>query len=349
VGDLAWAKKVTDLTMQAMRVETFDELLDVTPQQLNDAQDAVYQQYDPNWWCILYRPIVDDVTIKQDPRKSIREGQGRSIPLLTGSAADDVRHWLHWADWGTDSAWGPAATIPAVCADVRIGGGRWNLVYERMVANALTQTGRTPEQVEASYLAGHPGATPNDAFFFMLSDLTFRLPAIRMAENRLAAPGHKDNTWMFVDAWTSQLYLTPAGGGIGDPVNGMPAGAFHEVGLGFAFGLPEMWTYGPQMEFAPYAPGHAGEPGQGTIYPEMVWPSQLVLAYHETWMQFARTGDPNNPHIPHWPTYATKMRTALLFDAVPSVSDDWHGVDRLLWECVPGDPLYDCPADVAVP
>ena len=349
VGDLTWAEKVTDMTMAALGVATFDQLLKATAQQLNDAQDTVYHQHDPNFWCVLYRPIVDNVTIKQDPRKSIRDGEGKDIPLLTGSSADEMRHWLSWADWGTDSSWGPAATIPAVCADVAAHGDRWSFVYERMVANAVAGTGKTPEQVEASYLASHPGETPNDAFFNLLNDLTFRIPAIRMAENRLVAPGHRNNTWMYADTWESRLYLTPAAGGAGDPVNGMPAGAFHEVGLGFAFGLPEEWPYSPTFEFAPCLRGHAGEADYGTCYPVMTWPSQLVPQHHCTWVKFARTGNPNNRYIPAWKPYTTSRRATLLFDATPRVSDDWHGADRLLWESVPGDPFWDCPTDVAIP
>ena len=83
----------------------------------------------------------------------------------------------------------------------------WAFVYERMVANAVAQTGKTPEQVEASYMASYPGCTPNQAFFYMLSDLTFRIPSIRMAENRQAAPGHKNNTWVHMETWNSQKYM----------------------------------------------------------------------------------------------------------------------------------------------
>jgi para-nitrobenzyl esterase len=304
---------------------------------------------DWNWWCILYRPIVDGITIKQDPAKSIREGRGKNIPLMTGSAADEARYWLHWADWGVDSKWGLAATIPAVCADVRAGGSRWNLAYERMVAHAVALTGRSPEEVEAAYLGNHPGASPNDAFLLLLRDLTFRFPSIRMAENRLAAPEALDNTWMYVDNWKSLLYLTPAMGGVDDVVNGMPAGAYHESGLGFAFGLPETWVYGPWKEFAPYDAMHPMHAGWGTENPLLVWPSQLVPQHHDTWIQFATTGDPNNPNIPDWPTYTGGTRSTLLFDAEPTVTGDWCAADRLLWESVPGDPLFDCPAAVAIP
>ena len=325
----------------------------------------VYQQYDPNWWCILYRPIIDGVVIKQDPKKSIRQGEGKNIPLLTGSSTDELSYWTRWVNWvASHPEWGfgaNEATIPAVCADVAAhpaltqtwptdsnGDNTWAFVYERMVANAVAKSGKTPEQVEATYLASYPGCTPNQAFFYMLSDLTFRIPAIRMAENRLAAKGRKDNTWVYMETWCSQEYYQDNGYGNDDP-RAFPAGPCHEVGLGFAFGIPETWALGPSFEFAPYQLGHMMEKGFGTTYPLLVWPSQLVPQHQKTWIQFARTGNPNNKYIPNWSPYTKLARKTLLFDAVPSTCNDWHADDRLLWEPVKGDPLYDCPTDVAIP
>ena len=71
--------------------------------------------------------------------------------------------------------------------------------------------------------------------------------------------------------------------------------------------------------------------------------------HQETWLPFIKTGNPNNPTIPKWPPYNTTTRKTLSFDAVPSVSNDWHPLDRVLWSAVPGDPLYDCPTDIAIP
>jgi para-nitrobenzyl esterase len=32
------------------------------------------------------------------------------------------------------------------------------------------------------------------------------------------------------------------------------------------------------------------------------------------WAQFARTGDPNVPGLPHWPAYDEKQRQTMIFD-----------------------------------
>jgi para-nitrobenzyl esterase len=346
VGDVDWAKQVAQWTMEAAGVTTFDEMKDLTVQQLNDAQDAVYTKYDYNWWCMLYRPIVDGITIKQDPKKSIRQGVGKNIPVMTGTTADELNYWLRWVDWGT--LWGnDEATIPTLCSDIKAHGFR-DLVYERMVVHAIDESGKTPQQIEDEYVASHPGSTKFQAFMNMLDDLTFRLPVTRLVENRLAAPGHKDNNYVYVFDWDSQDYY---GNGTypNDDPRAYQAAAYHAAEVGFAFGIPEEWSYGPWKEFAPYVPGHIGELYYGTWYPEMTWPSQLVPQLHRTWLQFIKTGDPNNRNIPHWPTYRPSTgRETLVFNTVPSVVSDWQGTDRALWNGVKGDPLYDCPTGTAL-
>jgi carboxylesterase type B len=367
VGTKDWSTKVCKMTMDALGISTFDELMALTPKQLNDAEDIIYQQYDPNWWCELYRPSIDGVVIKQDPKKSIRQGQGKNIALMTGASKDELTDWASWANWigASRASWGfgtNVATIPAVCADVAAhpqltetwpvdpgtGDNVWAFVYERMVANAVAQSGKTPEQVEASYMASYPGCTANQAFFHMLSDLTFRIPSVRMAENRQAAKGHKNNTWVYMETWDSQKYMPYEPYGSNDP-KGFPCGAYHEVGLGFALGIPETWTKAKFYESGPYAEGHQGEAGYGTLYQLQVWPNNLVPQHQETWLRFMKTGNPNNPYIPKWPAYNTKTRKTLSFDTVPKVTNDWHPLDRVLWSTVSGDPLHDCPTDIAIP
>jgi para-nitrobenzyl esterase len=373
VGTKDWSTKVCQMTMDAKPAElaTFNDLLTCDPMVLNDAEDVIYQQYDPNWWCILYRPSIDGAVITQDPKKSIRQGQGKKIALLTLSSKDELSDWNDWANWGGNlhPDWGMGtnlATIPDVCADVAAhpalteawptdapGQNSFGFVYERMVANAVAQSGKTPAEVEASYIESYGGSaacSAHQAFMYMLSDLTFRIPAIRMAENRLKS-GAKNNTWMAVETFDTEKTVPAYVAGVAqncDPHN-YQAGAFHEVGLGFAFGIPEAWTKGPFVETGPWQAGHEGEAGYGTSHQVLTWASQLVPQHQQTWLAFIRTGNPNNPYVPKWAPYNTTTRRTLAFGNVPTVTNDWHPLDRELWSAVPGDPLYDCPTDVAIP
>jgi para-nitrobenzyl esterase len=58
-----------------------------------------------------------------------------------------------------------------------------------------------------------------------------------------------------------------------------------------------------------------------------------------TWVAFAKTGDPNNALIPHWPAYEPKRRATMVFDTDMRVVDDYRGpFVRMIAEAVPGTP-----------
>jgi para-nitrobenzyl esterase len=52
-------------------------------------------------------------------------------------------------------------------------------------------------------------------------------------------------------------------------------------------------------------------------------------------LAFARTGDPNNSHIPHWPRFDVSQRATLIFDRHTRVESDPHGALRKLWADTP--------------
>lgn len=55
----------------------------------------------------------------------------------------------------------------------------------------------------------------------------------------------------------------------------------------------------------------------------------------ETWLAFARSGDPNNPAIPEWAPYDLQSRKVMLFDLVPSAVVDPHSQERQAMEKYP--------------
>ena len=52
----------------------------------------------------------------------------------------------------------------------------------------------------------------------------------------------------------------------------------------------------------------------------------------ETWLAFARTGNPNNPAIPDWKPYDLDKRTVMLLDVIPKAEQDPHREERLAME-----------------
>ena len=49
------------------------------------------------------------------------------------------------------------------------------------------------------------------------------------------------------------------------------------------------------------------------------------------WVAFAKTGNPDNPAIPHWPPYDTAARATMIFDNNTRVENDPRRAFRQLW------------------
>jgi para-nitrobenzyl esterase len=65
----------------------------------------------------------------------------------------------------------------------------------------------------------------------------------------------------------------------------------------------------------------------------------MADAMSESWLAFARTGDPDNPSIPRWSPYALDTRTVMHLDVPPVAVDDPHRDERLVMERYPTQQL----------
>jgi len=54
-----------------------------------------------------------------------------------------------------------------------------------------------------------------------------------------------------------------------------------------------------------------------------------------SWIAFAKTGNPDNDAIPHWPAYETTKRATMTFDTNTRVVDDPRGAIRQYWSRQP--------------
>ena len=55
----------------------------------------------------------------------------------------------------------------------------------------------------------------------------------------------------------------------------------------------------------------------------------------ETFIEFARTGNPNNKLIPEWKKYSMENRETMVFDVPPHLENDPRGAERKIFEKVP--------------
>jgi para-nitrobenzyl esterase len=126
------------------------------------------------------------------------------------------------------------------------------------------------------------------------SDRVRRYSAIKMAE-RKAAQGSAP-VYQYIWAWPS-----PGFGGKFGAVHGSDVGpTFHTTRDIIEGNTPEAMKMADRMAAA--------------------------------WVAFARTGDPNNGAIPHWPAYETKTRPVMIFDNEMRVENDPRRPYRELWE-----------------
>jgi para-nitrobenzyl esterase len=155
--------------------------------------------------------------------------------------------------------------------------------------------------VHDTYSASRPDATPDDLWNAVLTDATFRVPAIRLVEARDAA---MSPTWQYLFSWPS-----PAFGGV--------VKSCHALEIPFVFGV--LGNQGAEL----FLGGPVGEELHG-----------LSDAMQDAWLAFARTGDPNTASSPDWPEWNAVDRPTMRFDLSRELLADPNGVERRLWEGV---------------
>ena len=159
--------------------------------------------------------------------------------------------------------------------------------------------GDESDRVIAAYRADRPEAAPPEIWSAMQTDQVFRMPAIHLAELQAQQAGA---VWMYRFDWPSSAF-------------GGRLGACH------ALELPFVWN---NIEKSAMKPLLGDNPPQG-----------LAQRMHESWIAFARTGNPNTANLPRWPDYDTEQRATMLFNTSCEVVDDPDAAERRLWESRP--------------
>lgn len=155
------------------------------------------------------------------------------------------------------------------------------------------------ESLIASYRQMHPQETASDVFFAITTDSRFLRGHVIEADRKAAQGGAP--VYFYMLNWDT-------------PVDGGKWRSPHALEIGFVFDnvakSESMSGVGPQQQ-------------------------RIADLMSESWLAFAKTGDPNNALVPQWPAYETADRKAMVFDLEPKVVSDPRGDERRLFEALP--------------
>jgi para-nitrobenzyl esterase len=162
-----------------------------------------------------------------------------------------------------------------------------------------------PEELVARYREWHPQYTATDVYFQITTDTRVWRAEQLAAEKRAVNPESQKRTWVYQMDWAS-----PAAEG--------RYKAPHTMDLPFAF------------DNVAIAPGMVGDT------PEQQARAQAMAdAVSESYIAFAKTGNPNNPHVPQWPNFDLTHRATMIFDDKVRVEDDPRQRERKYIEQTP--------------
>lgn len=178
----------------------------------------------------------------------------------------------------------------------------WEQLPEKLTRHVGAYMGQvSAETVVETFRKIHPDHGPSDIFFAASTVIRSWRAQIIEADRRAAQPKGAAGTWVYQWDWQS-------------PVSGGKWRAPHTLDIPFVFDnvpLAKTMTGG-------------GPQAQG-----------LADQVSDSFLAFARTGDPNTKSLPAWPTYDLRRRATMLFDTPSTVMDDPRGQERRFVETMP--------------
>jgi para-nitrobenzyl esterase len=159
--------------------------------------------------------------------------------------------------------------------------------------------GRHTDTVIETYRRLYPRSNPAQRLIAATTDSNFRIRSLAVSQRKAAQA--KAPVWMYSFEWETPLF----DGRLGAP---------HALDVPFCFDTIDLTN---ATDLSPGA-------------------RKVAATMASTWIAFARTGNPNNATIPHWPAYNAEDRPTLLLDVEPRVQNDLRGEARRLWQGITG-------------
>ena len=200
-----------------------------------------------------------------------------------------------------------SADIPLLIGDMKDEMTSFTATIDAIWHRALTEAqardrlfaiaGRHTDQVIETYRRLYPRANPAQRFIAATTDSNFRVRSLAVAQ-RKAARGQAP-VWVYSFEWETPLF----DGRLGAP---------HALDVPFCFDTIDLTN---ATDLSPGA-------------------KKVAATMASTWIAFARSGNPNNATIPHWPVYNAAERPTLLLDVEPRIEHDLRGEARRLWQSI---------------
>ncbi|MHA2007610.1 MAG: carboxylesterase/lipase family protein [Promethearchaeota archaeon] len=128
------------------------------------------------------------------------------------------------------------------------------------------------------------------------TDFDYHISAIRTAEAQCM---QNPNTFMYLFTWVP-------------PLMGGKYGAFHTAEIPFVLGMLDSLYWKLSSDTSEDA-------------------KKLSEKIMDSWIAFARTGNPSHNGIPEWPQYNTDKRSTMILGKEIKVVDDPYGKERMAW------------------
>ena len=190
-----------------------------------DLRDA--SGHEPVFGISRFTPVWGDDILPQAPHEALKDGAGADVDILIGTNAEEMNFYF----------------VPTKVKDKLPG---WLAKW------LLKKSHPTPRATLKAYGYGRKGVRPGQAFTAAMTDLVFRWPARRFAEE------HRGRTHVYEFEWRSPRY-------------GGEFGATHGMELGFVF------------KTLPAVTGPDGLAGENP-------PADLAERIHKIWVDFATDG-----------------------------------------------------------
>ncbi|GAA0666578.1 carboxylesterase family protein [Kitasatospora atroaurantiaca] len=309
------ARRISALIAKAAGVPAAD-VGTVAPERLLAVQDAPLEamEADPAAWTTpeaitAFSPVIDGVTVVDQPWLAVRSGAARDIDLICGYTRDEFTMFAMERGMIKMGLADLVGTLPmalrmarqqlrskerpAPAAQPRRKRPKGRTARAELDLAAVAGHLRLPASAADRYRTAYPGLTDPQLYTVMYSDALFRMPTTWLARAHAEAGGR---THLYEFAWES-----PAWGGV--------LGSVHTLDLPVTFGNPD----------SPLASFTLGRSAPDDFF-------TLSKRLRTSWISFAKSGDPG------WPRFTADSPVARIWDVEPSEVKDPLAASREIWE-----------------